>query len=124
MPRNRVPVFSAGRSKSVFPLPGLEKRGPTSLLSAGGGGGRRISLSLELDSAAVGRYMYETDRKSWDPLPTAALDLARHLDLRRARRKLSPDAARLARQQRHLALGTPHPAWSATKQSVDGARTG
>ena len=79
-------------------LPGLEKLGLGS--SAAGGGGSAVSLSLQLDRRRPCRIHVRDRPQGLDPLSAAALDLARHRDLRRARRSLARDAARLARQQR------------------------
>ncbi len=78
-------------------LPGLEKLGLEP--PAAGGGGRAISLSLELDRRRPCRIHVRDRSQGLDPLSAAALDLEGHRDLRRARRSVARDAARLARQQ-------------------------
>ena len=77
-------------------LPGLKKLGLEP--SAAGGGGRAVSLSLQLDRRRACRIHVRDRPQGLDPLSAAALDLAGHRDLRRARRSLARDAARLARQ--------------------------
>ena len=61
-------------------LPGLEKLG----FAAGDRGGT-ISLPLELDRRRFGRIHVRDRSQGLDPLSAAALDLAGHRDLRRAR---------------------------------------
>jgi len=77
-------------------LPGLEKLGLSHLPPAVAAAQYHY-LSNWIGGVHV-EYMYETDRQGLDPLSAAALDLAGDRDLRRARRSLARDAARLARQ--------------------------
>src|ERR1700736_4491067 len=77
-------------------LPGLKKTRARPF--AAGGGGGAISLSLQLDRRRPRRIHVRVRSQGLDPLSAAALDLARDCDLRRARRSVARDAARLARQ--------------------------
>ena len=96
-------------------LPGLEEARARS--SAAGGGGRAVSLSLQLDRRRPCRIHVRDRPQGLDPLSAAALDLARHGDLRRARRSLARDAARLARQQRRGARQSQDSASSAPSRA-------
>ena len=82
-------------------LPGLEKLGLSGLPPAMAAAQYHY-LSNWIGGVSV-EYMYEIRPQGLDPLSAAALDLARHRDLRRARRSLARDAARLARQQWRIA---------------------
>ena len=93
--RIRVPGFSPPAA-GAFPA-GPRKARPQP--SAAGGGRRAISLSLQLDRRRPCRIHVRDRSQGLDPLSAAALDLARHRDLRRARRSVARDAARMARQQ-------------------------
>src|ERR1035437_5635906 len=78
-------------------LPGLEKLGLSHLPPA------VAAAQYHYLSNWIGGVCVEYIRvgpQGLDPLSAAALDLARYRDLRRARRSVARDAARMARQQR------------------------
>ncbi len=93
--RIRVPGVSPPAAGALLARP--RKAGPQP--SAAGGGGGAVSLSLQLDRRRPCRIHVRDRPQGLDPLSAAALDLEGHRDLRRARRGVARDAARLARQQ-------------------------
>ena len=95
MPPNSYSAIFRRQQQERF-LPGLEKLGLSGLPPAVAAAQYHY-LSNWIGGVSV-EYMYEIRPQGLDPLSAAALDLARHRDLRRARRSLARDAARLARQ--------------------------
>ena len=96
MPRNSCSGCFAASSRNASCRAGKARSEP----SAAGGRRRAVSLSLQLDRRRPCRIHVRDRSQGLDPLSAAALDLARHRDLRRARRSVARDAARMARQQR------------------------